>query len=65
MKISSQVYAVVFLLLGIALLILADHTRNGDVAKEMIAAGGGLITGAAVIYQHDSKSDKSAPKEGA
>jgi len=65
MKIPSQMYPVIFLLIGIATFVLADHAHSDKVLVAMVAAASSLIGAAQVAFQHESKSNSAEPTPAA
>lgn len=54
-SISSQVWAVVLILLGIAAFAMACKCSASDVRTALMSSGTGMIGGGIAMFQHEAK----------
>jgi hypothetical protein len=52
--VTSQVWAVVLLLIGVATIFLSDYAHQDVVMKSLLSAGGGIVGGALILFQHQT-----------
>ncbi len=53
--VSSQVWAVILILLGIGTFWLACHCSEHDARTELMSTGTGMVGGGIAMFQHQSK----------
>lgn len=63
--VSSQVWAVVLIVLGLVAFSIACVCKPADVRSALMSAGTGMIGGGIAMFQHETKSSVTATVSGA
>lgn len=53
--VSSQVWAVILMIFGVLTLCLANYGHTGQVVSALLGAGGSMVGGALILFQHQTK----------
>jgi hypothetical protein len=59
-SISSQWWAGFLLTSGVGTLWLANFAHANNVASALVSAGGGMVGGAMILFQHQQKDNPAA-----
>ncbi|HET9088254.1 MAG TPA: hypothetical protein VFN53_12090 [Acidobacteriaceae bacterium] len=61
--ISSQIWAVVLILLGMGTFAMACGCHAGDIRAAFMSSGTGMIGGGIAMFQHQPKAQPSATQQ--
>lgn len=58
--VSSQVWAVLLMLSGVGTLMLANFGHTTQVVSALLGAGGSMVGGALILFQHQAKETQDS-----
>lgn len=58
--ISSQLWAIVLVMIGVGTFIVATHVSAADARTAIISAGTGIVGGALVMFRQQATTDTSS-----